>query len=82
VQVGVDHRGFVTDVRLTEQAKARGIEEMSRLVQQTTDEAVADVRQQAARLQATLGGPPVDLADTNVLDAFDDILRGGAGVRP
>jgi DNA-binding protein YbaB len=76
VQVDVDHRGFVTDVRLTERAKEHGVEEMSHLVTTTAQEAVADVRRQAAHLQETLVGPPVDLFDTTVLDAYEDILRG------
>jgi DNA-binding protein YbaB len=76
VQVDVDHRGFVLDVRLTERAKELGTDGLAQAVLTTTREAIADVQRQAAPLQATLAGPRVDLTDTTMLDDLDAALRG------
>jgi DNA-binding protein YbaB len=76
VQVDVDHRGFVLDVRLTEQAKERGTDGLAQAVLATTHDAIADVQRQAAPIQAALAGPRVDLTDTTMLDDLDAALRG------
>lgn len=78
VRTSVDHRGLVTDVVLSERAVDLPLDELRAEVLSSVEEARADVRHQAAPLQAQLVTDPRPLEDqTEVLDALDRLVRGG-----
>jgi len=76
VRVVVDHHGFVQQVVLADRAREHGAEGLGALVVAVTQAAIADLRAQAAPLQAEVAAPPVDLHDTSLLDTLDAVLRG------
>lgn len=78
VRTSVDHRGLVTDVVLSERAVDLPLDELRTEVLSSIEAARADVRYQAAPLQALLVTDPRPLEDqTEVLDALDALVRGG-----
>lgn len=64
----VDHRGFVLDLRFTEQALDEGLDRLGPLVVRTVQDAAADARAQALRLRESLPAAP-DAADDEALVA-------------
>ncbi len=78
-RVVVDHRGIVTDVEIAPVALRDGVGQARADVLQATEAALADLREQAAPLQARLLLPDDPLGDTDVLDAYDRLLTGETG---
>ncbi len=79
VRVVVDHRGIVTDLEIAPVALRDGVGQARADVLEATEAALADLREQAAPLQAQLLLPDDPLGDTDVLDAYDRLLTGETG---